>query len=75
MTAEHLTRLRDEAIKQARLGRAFPAYQPLDEFQAWVSHRLVLRRCNPAISLPRGTEMPTLSKPVAPICVTRRTRN
>ncbi len=40
MTDEQLARLRQDAIRTATLGRAFPAYEPLEHFGARVRRRL-----------------------------------
>jgi conjugative relaxase-like TrwC/TraI family protein len=42
MTGRQLERVRDEAISAARLGRAFPAYAPLEKFDARVARRLAV---------------------------------
>ena len=44
MSEEQLERVRDEAIASARLGRAFPAYRPLEKFDARVQARLMVIR-------------------------------
>lgn len=40
MSAARLARLREEAVRAARLGAAFPVYAPLDHFQARLRRRL-----------------------------------
>ena len=44
MSEQQLERVRDEAIASARLGRAFPAYRPLEKFDARVDSRLAVIR-------------------------------
>jgi conjugative relaxase-like TrwC/TraI family protein len=44
MTDGQLERVRDEAIAAARLGRAFPAYEPLERFDSRVERRLAVIR-------------------------------
>ncbi len=44
MSDRQLARVRDEALAAARLGRAFPAYRPLERFDARVAERLVVIR-------------------------------
>lgn len=39
MTDRQLEKVRDGAIAAARLGRAFPAYEPLEKFDARVARR------------------------------------
>jgi conjugative relaxase-like TrwC/TraI family protein len=44
MTAKQLEELRDAALKQAALGRRFPAYQPLERYDRRVEQRLAVIR-------------------------------
>jgi cell wall-associated NlpC family hydrolase len=44
MTGRQLEKVRDAAIAAARLGRAFPAYQPLEKFDTRVNARLAVIR-------------------------------
>jgi conjugative relaxase-like TrwC/TraI family protein len=44
MSESQLEQVRNEAIAAARLGRAFPAYKPLDKFDARVGSRLAAIR-------------------------------
>jgi hypothetical protein len=43
MTERQLEKVRDDAISAARLGRAFPAYEPLERFDSRIAERRRVR--------------------------------